>query len=118
MLILEKQMSTNVTKNSQSHQKKYENIEKCLSSASIIIVSIFLFEIILAIFARGIKYFKSVANILETIIILGAFIIEVVLPKNFKEIGSMLICTRIIKLFRLMMVVADTTKEILKNKFK
>ncbi|KAG0244232.1 hypothetical protein BG011_003022 [Mortierella polycephala] len=90
-------------------------ILELFTHASLAIVSIFLFEISLKVFAFGLGYFwggsKGLLHLADAVIIIVSFFLEVFLTGAEQELGALLIVFRLWRVLKLTGAVAIETAE-------
>ncbi|KAG0046298.1 hypothetical protein BGZ83_008524 [Gryganskiella cystojenkinii] len=98
------------------HSKESEGILELFAHASLAIVSFFVVEIILKVYAFGPSYFwgstqHGYLHLADAVIIIISFLLEVFLKGAEQELGSLLIIFRLWRLIKLTGTVAIETAE-------
>lgn len=96
--------------------KEHEQVLELFAHASLAIVTIFLLEIFLKIFAFGLKYFWKntpfgLLHLADALIIIISFLLEVFLKGAEQELGSLLIIFRLWRIVKLTGTVTIKTAE-------
>lgn len=77
-----------------------EHWEKVLHYISISVLSLFVIEVSLKLYAFGLWYLSKPLNIFEFMIVVGGLLAEVLLPNIGGDIATLLIALRMIRLLR------------------
>ena len=96
---------------SSEHPESLVIWEKALHYLSITVLSLFVIEISLKIYAFGCKYLSRAINIFEVSVVFGGFMAEILLPNIGGDVASILIALRMIRLIRFAHAFQETLKE-------
>jgi voltage-gated hydrogen channel 1 len=86
-------------------------VELALHIMTMVVVSIFMLELILKLVSAGWGYLRYAAHVADSVIIIAAFVGEIVIPLYAEGIVFLLLPLRIFRLMRLTYTMAEVTKE-------
>ncbi|RMZ84026.1 hypothetical protein DV737_g1302, partial [Chaetothyriales sp. CBS 132003] len=79
----------------------WERIEQILGDVGLAFSSLFIAELLASVFAFGLSYLKSPFHIFDAIVIVVAFIIDLLLKGPLQEAGSLVVILRLWRVFKI-----------------
>ncbi|KIX95351.1 uncharacterized protein Z520_08868 [Fonsecaea multimorphosa CBS 102226] len=81
--------------------KAWELADAVLDYASLVFSCLFMAELLGSVFAFGFRYFNSSFHIFDALVIIAAFIIDVLLRGPLEEAGSLVVVLRLWRVFKI-----------------
>ena len=81
--------------------RPWERADQVLDVASLVFSCLFLFELMLSVFAFGWRYFGSKFHCFDATVIVAGFIVDVLLKGPVEEAGSLIVVGRLWRVFKI-----------------
>ncbi|RMZ90848.1 hypothetical protein DV736_g1937, partial [Chaetothyriales sp. CBS 134916] len=79
----------------------WERVEQILGDVGLAFSSLFMAELLASVFAFGFSYFKSSFHVFDAIVIVLAFIVDLLLKGPLQEAGSLVVILRLWRVFKI-----------------
>ncbi|RMD43336.1 hypothetical protein DV735_g1839, partial [Chaetothyriales sp. CBS 134920] len=83
------------------NRETWEHVEQTLGDIGLAFSSLFVVELLASVFAFGFSYFKSAFHVFDAIVIVLAFIIDLLLKGPLQEAGSLVVVLRLWRVFKI-----------------
>ncbi|RMZ79765.1 hypothetical protein DV738_g3164, partial [Chaetothyriales sp. CBS 135597] len=83
------------------NEEGWEQVEQSLGDIGLAFSSLFVAELLASVFAFGLSYFKSPFHVFDAIVIVLAFIIDLLLKGPLQEAGSLVVVLRLWRVFKI-----------------
>ncbi|EXJ71450.1 uncharacterized protein A1O5_05258 [Cladophialophora psammophila CBS 110553] len=83
------------------HLRAWEQANEVLGYASLVFSCLFVAELLGSVFAFGFRYFNTPFHIFDALVIIAAFIIDVLLRGPLEEAGSLVVVLRLWRVFKI-----------------